>query len=360
MKRLIAAILLVCLTTVGRAQEVSRPAGKGEATGSQAPKAGTQQGRDAPKDELVIRRYLVAGNMMERITSLAREKDAGSGSASNQSNDTTPGTDLKTLFGMLGVPWPTGSYVSYLSTIGKLQVCNTREHQVVLERLLVEMNVTPRQIQIDMQFVAFDLTNINRLVTSGPGINTTSLVSLWSSGRGELLAAPTVVTKAGQEALVKGVTEVIYPTAFTCSGTAPTNSPGSTTGGVVEPGGFQTREVGAILQVVPEGSAEGQIIHLTLNPQLVEEPVWESYGSVGREAAGKERAAQPRQPFFHAYSTATSVELAPGRRMLVGGGMPSRDGKRAVYLFVTVTMLDIYGEAVKERDEREDAAQPVR
>jgi type II secretory pathway component GspD/PulD (secretin) len=353
-------MLLVGLSVVCRAQEVARPADKGEATGSQAPKAGTLQRRDAPKDELVIRRHLVTGNMMELITSLAREKDAGSGSASNQSNDTTPGTDLKTLFGMLGVPWTAGSYVSCLSAISKLEVCNTRENQVLLERVLDEMCVTPRQVQIDMQFVAFDLTNINRLVMSGPGIHTASLVSLWSSGRGELLAAPTVVTKCGQEAVAKGVTEFIYPTSFTCSGIEPTNSSGSTTGGVVEPGGFQTREVGAILQVVPEVNAGGQIINLTLNPQQVEEPVWESYGSAGRQAAGKERAAQPRQPFFHIYATSTSVSLASGRRVLVGGGMPSRDGKRLVYLFVTATVLDMYGEGIKFRDDREDAAQPAR
>jgi hypothetical protein len=129
---------------------------------------------------------------------------------------------------------------------------------------------------------------------------------------------------------------------------------------VVEPGGFQTREVGAILQVVPEGSAEGQIINLTLNTQLVEDSVWESYGSAGREAAGKACAVPMRQPFFHVYATSTSVSLAPGRRVLVGGGMPSRDGKRAVYLFVTATMLDISGDVVKDRDEREVFGQPVR
>jgi Flp pilus assembly secretin CpaC len=129
---------------------------------------------------------------------------------------------------------------------------------------------------------------------------------------------------------------------------------------VVEPGGFQTREVGAILQVVPEVSAEGQIINLTLNPQLVEDSVWENYGSAGRDAAGKACAAQLRQPFFHVYATSTTVALARGRRVLVGGGMPSRDGKRAVYLFVTATMLDIYGEVIKFRDDREASDPPAR
>jgi hypothetical protein len=46
--------------------------------------------------------------------------------------------------------------------------------------------------------------------------------------------------------------------------------------------------------------------------------------------------------------------------VLVGGGMPSRDGKRLVYLFVTATVLDIYGEVIKFRDDREASDQPVR
>ncbi len=293
---------------------------------------------------------------------MTSERNAGCTNATSQGNDTPPCTDLKKLFCMLGVPWPSGSYVYYLSTIGRLEVCNTRENQVLLERLLVEMNVTPRQVQIDMQFVAFDLTNINRLVTSGPGINTASLVSLWSSGRGELLAAPTVVTKCGQEALVKGVTEFVCPATLANPGAVPTNSPGTTAAGsgVVAPGDVQTREVGAILQAVPEVSAEGQLINLTFCPQLVEDPVWEGYGSAGQDTSGKEHATQMRQPSFHVYSTATTVLLASGRRVLVGGGMPSRDGKRLVYLFVTATVLDIYGEAIKFRDDREDAVQPVR
>lgn len=314
--------------------------------------------RDAPEDELLIRRYTVMPSIIYQILP-ACECRSRHGQGANQE------VDLQKLFGDLGVSWTTGSYIAYRHIIGKLEVCNTRENLECFERVLAEVNVkvAPRQIQIDLQFVAFDLTNINRLVSSGPGINTASLTALWASGRGELLAAPTVVTKAGQEAVTKGVTEVIYPTTFTCLGAEQTNAPSPAVAGVAtgagEPGGFQTRETGMILQVVPEVSAEGQMINLTLNPQVVEDPVWENYGPAGRDASGKERAAQMRQPFFHVYSTSTSVSLVNGRRILVGGGMPSRDGKRAVYLFATATMIDLQGEPIKTRSDKEELDQPA-
>ncbi|MEI6210270.1 MAG: hypothetical protein WCR06_01465 [bacterium] len=320
--------------------------------------------RDAPEDELVCRFYIVMPSVIERTTALAREACPDNENATNQVNYSSQCYDLKKMFGDLGVPWPAGSYIAYLSIIGKLKVCNTLENLRCFERILDDMGVTPRQIQIDLQFVAFDLTNINRLVASGPGINTASLTALWASGRGELVAAPTVVTKAGQEAVTKGVTEVIYPTTFTCLGAEQTNAPNPAVAGVasgaVEPGGFQTRETGMILQVVPEVSAEGQMINLTLNPQVVEDPVWENYGPAGRDASGKERAVQMRQPFFHVYSTSTSVSLANGRRILIGGGMPSRDGKRAVYLFARATLLDMSGEAIKTQRDKDEPDQPAR
>ena len=39
--------------------------------------------------------------------------------------------------------------------------------------------------------------------------------------------------------------------------------------------------------------------------------------------------------------------------------MPSRDHKRAVYLFVTATLVDPKGEAIKIRDVEEEPCQPV-
>ncbi len=202
-------------------------------------------------------------------------------------------------------------------------------------------------IEIEVQFVAFDTTNLEKLVASG-GLNGESLTKLWIGGAGHLLAAPRVVTPAGAEAVVKGVTECIYPTTFAVSLNTSTNAGGTNSvhSPIVQPGGFETREVGAILQVIPEMREDGMIT-LTLSPQFVEEPVWRDYGSKHLDANGKEQQARMEQPFFQTYTLSTSIAVANGQRTLIGGGTLSRDRKQMVFIFVTARKVGIRGESIK-------------
>ena len=167
----------------------------------------------------------------------------------------------------------------------------------------------------------------------------------------DLLSAPKVVTKSGQEAIMKVVTEYIYPTEFEVqeidsSGGGGSNN--STTSVpvpfMVEPQNFEMREVGVILQVVPEVSAEGQMINLMLNPQVVSEPVWKNYGTkipVEKQAPLLSDAAaallspaellnimNPKpeytelpmeQPFFHVRSVQTQLSVYNGATVVMGG-----------------------------------------
>ncbi len=165
----------------------------------------------------------------------------------------------------------------------------------------------------------------------------------------DLLSAPKVVTKSGQEAVMKVVTEYIYPTEFQVTGlqSGGGNNGGSstTTGAVVEPQNFEMREVGVILQVVPEVSAEGQMINLMLNPQVVSEPVWKNYGAKipiqkqptavlnlsGLTGANLSQltgltAPEPtymelpmEQPFFHVRSVQTQLSIYNGATVVMGG-----------------------------------------
>ena len=366
MKLLTLSLSLLCLSAACRAQEFTLQDDKGKTNGPFVLKVGAEVAIGSNKavistvgtqkmERMFIRRYTVMPNVIERSTGIERDLHAG-----RVGQEAAPADDFKKLFGNFGLNWPVGSYISYLSIIGKLQVCNTRANLDLFEKVLADMNVTPRQIQIDVQFVAFDLTNINQLVASGPGISTASLTALWVAGKGELLAAPTVVTKAGQEAVVKGVTEYIYPTQFTVIGLQSNTNANYAADAVVEPGGFQICDVGAVLQVVPEVSAEGQMINLTLNPEIKEDPIWEDYGPASRDAKGKELHLPMRQPFFHVYAASTSVSIYNGKRVLVGGGMPSRDKKRAVYFFITATLVDPNGEVIKIRGDREEMDVPVK
>jgi len=102
----------------------------------------------------------------------------------------------------------------------------------------------------------------------------------------DLLSAPKVLTRPGEEAVMKVVTEYIYPTDYDVQLQSSSSSSGGSYGGggqsailaVVEPQSFATREVGVILQVTPTLTDDGNVVDLELNTQVVDEPTWKNYG----------------------------------------------------------------------------------
>ena len=100
----------------------------------------------------------------------------------------------------------------------------------------------------------------------------------------DLLSAPKVLTTSDSQAVIKVVTEYIYPTDYDVQ-LQSSSSSGSQYGGsqsailaVVEPQSFTMREVGVILDVIPTLTDDGNLINLKLNTQVVDEPTWKNYG----------------------------------------------------------------------------------
>ena len=102
----------------------------------------------------------------------------------------------------------------------------------------------------------------------------------------DLLSAPKVLARANEQAVIKVVTEYRYPKDYDVQ-LQSSSSSGSNYGGgsqsailaIVEPGEFDMREVGVILDVTPtmnEGSSS--LISLDINAQVVDEPTWKNYG----------------------------------------------------------------------------------
>lgn len=163
----------------------------------------------------------------------------------------------------------------------------------------------------------------------------------------DLLSAPKVVTKSGQEATIKVVTIYRYPQDYdvtiqsTSSGSTSGVS-GSTTGGsdgkilpMVEPQNFEQQEVGVILTVTPELSPEG-FINLQLLPKVISEPTWKDYGMRVPMSSVMSSTAQTlalasgnddmqwfnvpmEQPFFKERSIDTHVTLYNGSTIVMGG-----------------------------------------
>ena len=283
--------------------------------------------------DIVVRTYDVLPSVEERIAPPDRYHRHG------ELSD----REWKEFFARMGVRWPPDSSVRYVRSMGKLVVANTEADLVDFERVFAELRALPMLIEIEAKFIAFPAADIERLAQQDAD-DAHALLRVWKNGGGRLLAAPRVVTRAGREATVKGVKEYIYPTDFTVVPYAGTNGvTNALVAGVVEPSGFETREVGAVLQVSPDVSPEGNMIHLDVSPEVVLEPEWRDYGNTYVDSRGKERHVPMEQPVFYTYSVSTSVTVKSGATVLACGGMASRDGESVVYVFVTARLVGIDG-----------------
>ena len=206
--------------------------------------------------------------------------------------------------------------------------------------------------------------------------------ALQQKGNADLLSSPNVTTQSGQEATIKVVTEYIYPTDFQVTPITATSGGGGgfsqIVGGIVEPSAFETREVGVILQVLPEVSPEGQMINLTLTPQVISEPEWKDYGTEYTDAQGNTQKLPMQQPFFHSRSVSTTLSIYNGATVVLGGMITEnrvsvddkipflgdlpligrlfrskfeQTVKKNLLIFVTAKLLDPSGRHIKETGE---------
>ena len=295
--------------------------------------------RSAPDGPIVIRSY----DVLE--TAVTRLQEIGSDLRGDQTN--AYDNDLKIFFLEMGVSWPRGSYIKTMPGLGKLVVGNTEENLQAFENCMAILRVQPYQLEIEIVFLACDRQQISDL---GPdGVTAASLAELWTNGKAELLAAPRMLTKNGTEARIKGMTECIYPTEFkVCSNVCATNTNSTATAFMVEPRDFMTRELGSLLQATPTVSPEGNLIDVILSTEFVTPPVWEQFGGAFLDADGKAHQTNMPQPYFHNYDGRLHVMVANGQRVLVGGGIPSRDGQCLVYMLLTVRMVSTEGAPLRQ------------
>ena len=101
----------------------------------------------------------------------------------------------------------------------------------------------------------------------------------------DLLSAPKVLTKPGEQAKIQVVTEYIYPTDYEVQLQSSSSGSSGSSGGsqsailaVVEPQSFTMRPVGVILDVTPTLIDDGNLIDLKLTAEVVDEPTWKNYG----------------------------------------------------------------------------------
>ena len=167
----------------------------------------------------------------------------------------------------------------------------------------------------------------------------------------DMLSSPKVLARPGQEALIRVVTEHIYPTEFDITEleeaeqnwNGNNNNDGLLGGGnnvqmnappvkfAVEPQSFETKDVGVSLQVVPELSQEGQMINMLVNPKVVEylgdfdygmKVPYIQYGMTAGMVTSAEVQyynVEMPQPKFHVREINTYISVYNGSTVVMGG-----------------------------------------
>jgi len=208
-------------------------------------------------------------------------------------------------------------------------------------------------------------------------------------GNSDLLSAPRVTTINGVNAIIEVVNELIYPTEFDVTqndiqvqggGTDNAGAPVFIPPTVI-PGGFETRQVGVILNVTPTVSPDNYTINLTMLPEIAELVDWIQYGTqvpIGDQVF----VVNMPQPVFASRNVTTSMIVWDGHTVVMGGliredlvhykdkipllgDIPilgrlfrsegSRSEKRNLLIFVTARLVDPAGNSVNAST-RQDAA----
>jgi general secretion pathway protein D len=315
--------------------------------------------------------------------------------------------DVKKFFADAGVPFPSGTGISYNDRSSLLIVSNTPENLELFERVLQQLNVIPSQVEIEAKFIEITQQNVDELgfkwnlgslnfggnknnqyrfeggsqtypptlpPNTGPtgsdeitrGVrDVTSVLSanaldallgsaavlqpgstelfalsgvltdpqfqvvlraLAQKKNADLLSAPKVTTVSGNTAQIKVVREFRYPTEFTPP-TATAAGSGTSAGAAVAvtpatPGGFETREVGVLLNVTPTVGPDGYTISLTLVPEVSDFDGFINYGSPGSIAAGNTIVPVNfvfNQPVFSSRQVTTTIQIWDGQTVVLGG-----------------------------------------
>ena len=207
---------------------------------------------------------------------------------------------LKSFFAEYGVSWPTGSTIKYWEHCGQLHVVNYQENLSVLEDVLDELRCFPALINVELQVVAFQAKDIRKLEMD-TSITKEALMKLQTAGKSKPVTTVSAVVEPEEEAIVKAVQEVTYPTEANVSEYG------------LEPQNFTIREVGTILKVTPK-LEDGGLIRLTLRPQWITLERWEQY-PVSKNLAF-------RQPVFNMTEFDMKVTVEDGDTILLGTTAP--------------------------------------
>ncbi|MCF7818516.1 MAG: hypothetical protein K9M54_11610 [Kiritimatiellales bacterium] len=194
------------------------------------------------------------------------------------------------------------------SVFGDSQRSNTGAFESLTSGLLSQMGGTPATMlfsngDIDLQISALE-----------------------QQGTADVLSAPKVTTKSGNEAVIRVVETHRYPQDYDVE-------TGQRTAPVVKPQDWEDFDLGVVLKVTPVVDADSNTIDLDLAPEIKKFKGYDTYVvgynayETGQNVAEIKGSGEPllaKMPYFELRTVQTQVTIADGHTVLMGGLVDER------------------------------------
>lgn len=181
-------------------------------------------------------------------------------------------------------------------------------------------------LRIQIEWISIESGEMTALLRGRPDSDTAlreTLQGLIEDGSANLVETSIVTARSGQRAKVEAIQEQIYPVEYEAARLLnPEKEKGAKTVLVLpQAKAFQTRNVGATLEVDPVLGADGRTVDLNLAPELVYLSGFDSWGN--HEGEGGE--VEIRTPQFFAVKTTTQVVTIDGEYCLLSAQSPRNE-----------------------------------
>jgi len=246
-----------------------------------------------------------------------------------------------------GIDWPQGSAVHGIVPLGRLWVKNTPENLAKIAKALADLNARNRMVEFDLRYFSANRKTLSEVGFFGTNhVNAAVLQNrLMTHDGAKLVGAPRLATVPGEEAVLKGVMEYIYPLDYTVKYADPSQTDGSNTvygigSAGVEPQSFTMHEAGTVVVVhaTPRLSGDGNCVDTSFSMYLAGEPEWKDYGAKAKWKGAATYDLPMEQPFFPDRAcTDAKVSMKPGATYVFGGGADRRKGDEDKFVLVFVT-----------------------
>lgn len=121
---------------------------------------------DSVQGQVVTKIYPVQPSIMDMIIEkeTTDNQDRGEGEFIEMGRATTMTRgDVKKFFTDAGVPFPRGTSITFNAAISSLIVANTSENMAIFERILSQINVIPKQVEIEARFTEVIQSDLKEL-----------------------------------------------------------------------------------------------------------------------------------------------------------------------------------------------------